>query len=194
MILDFIQNLQWVSSLIVFSTKINLPYPLYSTVWRCYLLHLIKQLFKKNHSTNYTLNDLGISLPVFLFKTSMKLHNITPKMVKNVTMNLDSSKESGPDCIPLVVLKKFRPEPLCILVELFKFVWKNLVFQIVGRSRWWSLDLRMLGKGLLLKTTVLLIFFLWLVKSLKKLINNRIFDHLEKCRLFSDFQYGFRSF
>ena len=52
----------------------------------------------------------------------------------------------------------------------------------------------MLGKGLLLKTAVLLIFFLWLVKSLKKLINNRIFDHLEKCRLFSDFQYGFRSF
>ena len=81
-----------------------------------------KATFLKNHSKNYTLNDLGISLPVFLFKTSMKLHNITPKMVKNVTMNLDSSKESGPDCIPLVVLKKFRPEPLCILVELFKFV------------------------------------------------------------------------
>ena len=31
-----------------------------------------------------------------------------------------------------------------------------------------------------------------LVKSLEKLINNRIVDHLEKCGLFSDFQYGFR--
>ena len=48
----------------------------------------------------------------------------------------------------------------------------------------------MLGKGLLLKTTALLASFLWLVKSLK---NNRIVDHLEKCGLFSDFQYGFRS-
>ena len=27
----------------------------------------------------------------------------------------------------------------------------------------------------------------------EKLVNNRIVDHLEKCGLFSDFQYGFRS-
>ena len=45
----------------------------------------------------------------------------------------------------------------------------------------------MLGKGQQLKITALLVFFLWLVKSLKNL------DHLEKCGLFSDFQYGFRS-
>ena len=30
-------------------------------------------------------------------------------------------------------------------------------------------------------------------KVFKKLVNNRIVDHLEKCGLFSDFQYGFRS-
>ena len=58
----------------------------------------------------------------------------------------------------------------------------------------WSLYLRMLGKGLLLKTTSLLVFFLWLVNTLKNLqIHNRIVDHLEKCGLFSDFQHGFRS-
>ena len=51
----------------------------------------------------------------------------------------------------------------------------------------------MLGKGLQPKTTTLLVFILWLVKSLIKLANNRIVDHLEKCDLFSDFQYGFRS-
>ena len=50
----------------------------------------------------------------------------------------------------------------------------------------------MLGKGLQQKTTALFVFLLWLVKSLKN-INNRIVDHLEKCGLFSDFQYGFRS-
>ena len=43
----------------------------------------------------------------------------------------------------------------------------------------------MLGKGLQLKTTTLLVFFLWLV-VFKKLLNNRIVDHLEKCGLFSD--------
>ena len=31
-------------------------------------------------------------------------------------------------------------------------------------------------------------------KVLEKLVNNRIVDHLEKCDLFSDFQYLFRSF
>ena len=50
----------------------------------------------------------------------------------------------------------------------------------------------MLGKGLLLKTTNLLLFFLWLVVC-EKPVNNRTADHLEKCGLFSDFQYGVRS-
>ena len=50
----------------------------------------------------------------------------------------------------------------------------------------------MLGKVLQLKTTALLLFFLWLVKS-EKLVNNRIVDHQEKCGFFSDFQYGCRS-
>ena len=30
-------------------------------------------------------------------------------------------------------------------------------------------------------------------KVFEKLVNNRTVDHLEKCDLFSDFQYGFRS-
>ena len=35
-------------------------------------------------------------------------------------------------------------------------------------------------------------FFLWLI-VFEKLVNNKIVDHLEKCGLFSDFLYGFRS-
>ena len=31
-------------------------------------------------------------------------------------------------------------------------------------------------------------------KIFEKLVNNRIVNHLEKCGLLSDFQYGFRSF
>ena len=31
-------------------------------------------------------------------------------------------------------------------------------------------------------------------KVFEKLVNNRIVDHLEKSGIFSDFQYGFRSF
>ena len=65
------------------------------------------KLLAKSFSQNFNLDDSGISLPVFLSRTNLKLHNIsiTLKMVKKVITNLDSSKASGPDCIPVVVLK-----------------------------------------------------------------------------------------
>ena len=65
------------------------------------------KLFAENFSLNSNLDDSGVSLPVFPSRTKMKLHDIsvTPKMVKMVITNLDSSKASGPDCIPVVVLK-----------------------------------------------------------------------------------------
>ena len=66
-----------------------------------------KKLFAEKFSRNSNLDDSDISLPVFSSGANLKLHNIsvTPKMVKKVIMNLDLSKASGPDCIPLVVLK-----------------------------------------------------------------------------------------
>ena len=65
------------------------------------------KLFAENFSESSNLDDLGISLPVFPSRTILKLHNISipPKMVQKVITNLDSSKASGPDCIPVVVLK-----------------------------------------------------------------------------------------
>ena len=71
------------------------------------------KLFAENLSMNSYLDDSVISLPVFPSITKLKLHNIsvTPKMVRKVVMNLDLSKASGPDCIPVVVLKNCEPEP-----------------------------------------------------------------------------------
>ena len=79
------------------------------------------KLFAKNFSKNSNLDDSGISLPVFPSRTNLKLHNIsvTPKMVKKVIMNLDLSKTSGPDCIPVVVLKNCEPGLSDILAEPF---------------------------------------------------------------------------
>ena len=80
-----------------------------------------EKLFAKNFSTNSNLYDLGIFLPVFPSRTNLKLHNIstTPKIVEKIIMNLDSSKASGPDCIPVVVLKSCEPELSFIVAELF---------------------------------------------------------------------------
>ena len=88
------------------------------------------KLFAKNFSKNSNLDDSGISLPVFPSKTNLKLHNIsvTPKMVKKVLMNLDLSKASGPDCIPVVVLKNCEPELSYILAELFNKCLKESCF------------------------------------------------------------------
>ena len=147
------------------------------------------KLFAENLFKKSNLDDLGISLPVFPSRTNLKLHNIsvTPKMVKKVIRNLDLSKASGPDCIPVVVLKSCEPELSYILAELFNKCLKESFFQIVGGFHQWSLYLRMSTAkkiNLQLKTTALLVFFLWLVKSLKKLVNDKIVDHLEKCGLF----------
>ena len=80
------------------------------------------KLFANNFSKNSILDDSGISLPVFFpSRTNLKLHNIsiTPKMVKKVITNLDSSKASGPDCIPVMVLKNYESELSYILAKLF---------------------------------------------------------------------------
>ena len=63
------------------------------------------KLSAKNFSKNSNLDELGISLPVFPSRTNLKLHNINiTRMAKKVIINLDSSKASGPDCIPTVNL------------------------------------------------------------------------------------------
>ena len=64
------------------------------------------KLLAENFSKNSNLDDLGITLPVFLSRTNLKVYNIsvTPKTVKKVIMNFDLSKACGPDCIAVVVL------------------------------------------------------------------------------------------
>ena len=49
----------------------------------------------------------------------VKSNAVTPKMIGKVIMNLDLSKASGPDYIPVVVLKNCEPELSYILAELF---------------------------------------------------------------------------
>ena len=75
------------------------------------------KLFAKNFSKNSNLNDSGISLPIFPSRTNQKLHNIsiTLSVVKKVITNLDSSKASSPDCIPVVVVKNCEPKLSYIL-------------------------------------------------------------------------------
>ena len=64
-----------------------------------------EKLFVENLSKKSNLDNLGISLLVFRFRTNPKLYNfsVTPKFLKMVMANLHSSKATGPDCISVVV-------------------------------------------------------------------------------------------
>ena len=85
---------------------------------------------------------------LFPSRTNLKLQNfsVTLKMNKKVIMNLDFTKASGSDCIPVVALKNCELELSYILAELLiKFLkescfpdcWKVLsvapVFKNVGK-------------------------------------------------------------
>ena len=103
-------------------------------------------------------------------------------------------KASGPDFIlPVVVLRNWEPELLYILAELFSVCLKELCC-----LEWWkvssvvsvfiNVEERSMTK-LYLTVSLLSVFS----KVFEKRVNNRLFDHLEKCGLFSGFQCGFRS-
>ena len=113
-------------------------------------------------------------------------------MVKKAITKLDISKASGPDCIPVVVLENCEPELSYILAELFKKCLKESCFP----DCWKVSSVVLVFKNVVERSAAQNyrpVSLLSVVsKVFKKLVNNRIVDHLEKSGLFSDFQYGFR--
>ena len=78
-------------------------------------------------------------------------------------MNLDLAMASGPDCVPVVVLKNCEPELSYILAGLkINMCLKESCFPDSWKV---SMYLKMLRNGLELKTTALLVFFLWFVDN-----------------------------
>ena len=91
---------------IVFSTKVNLLYLLFSTAQRCCLLHLIqKNCFQKSF-----LGTLLLKIQVSLYLLTLQeliwnyIISVTLKMIKKIITNLDLSKVFDHDCIPVVIL------------------------------------------------------------------------------------------
>ena len=102
-------------------------------------------------------------------------------MVKKVIKNIDSSKASGPDCIPVVVLKNYEPEHLYILAEHFDMCLKESCF-----PNFWEVSLVVPVfnnvRGTYTAKCYCLVNLLFLIsKIFEKLTNNRIVDHLQIC-------------
>ena len=131
------------------------------------------------------LDDLGISLPTFLSRTNLKLHDIhvTPKLVKKVMTNLYISKISGLDCISVVVPKKCWPESSYLLFELFNICLKDSYF-----PECWKVS----SMGPVFKRSMTKNYHP-VSEVFERHVNNKLVDHLKKCDLLSDIQYGSRS-
>ena len=114
-------------------------------------------------------------------------------MDKKVITNLDLSKASGPDCIPVVVLKNCEPELSYILTELFNKCLRKFCFPDCLKVSSVVPVFKNVGERSTAKNYRLVSLLSVVSKVFEKLVNNRIVDHLEKRGLFSDFQYGFRS-
>ena len=98
----------------------------------------------------------------------MKLHNlyVTPELVQKFITNLHLSKTCGLD-ISVLVLKKCEPGFSYILAELFNICLKELYFGDCWKMSSVVPVFENVGeRGLWHKTAALLVFFLWLVKSL----------------------------
>ena len=127
-----------------------------------------------------------VSLPVFPSRTNLKLHNIsvTPKMIRKIIMNLDLSKASGPDCIPVVVLKNCEPELSYILAELFNKCLKESCFPDCWKVSSVVPVFKNVGERSTAKNYCPVSLLSMVSKVFEKLVNNSIVGHLENCGLF----------
>ena len=99
-------------------------------------------------------------------------------------MNLDLSRASGPNCIPVLFLKKCEPELYYILAQLYNKCLKESYFS----DCWKVLSVAPVFKNVGERYTTGNYGPVNLVsvvsKIFEELVNNRIVDHLEKCGLF----------
>ena len=115
----------------------------------------MQNYFLKNFYKNSSLDDSGISLPIFPSRTNLKLHNI----IINIILH----------CIPVVVLKNCEPELSYILAELFNKYFKESCFPDCWKVSSVVPLFKNVGKVLQLKTTALLVFSL-VSKVFEKLV------------------------
>ena len=114
-------------------------------------------------------------------------------MFKKIVMKLHLSNDSGPDCIPVVVLKNCEPELSYISAELFNKCLKESHFLDCWKVSSVVPVFKNVGEGPTTKNYRPVSLVHVVSKVFEKLVNNRIGDHLENCGFFSDFHYSFRS-
>ena len=131
------------------------------------------KLFAENFSKSSNLDYSCISL--------------TPKMFKKVITNLNLSKASGPNCVPVVVLKNCEPELSYILAEFFNKCLKVSCFPDGWKVSSMVPVFKNIGERSTATNYCPVSLLSVVSKVFENLVNNRIVDHVEKCGIFPDF-------
>ena len=145
-------------------------------------------------AANSTIQEGEHTLPCFPLRTECVVPKpiITPKNITTIIHSLDSSKATGPDGIPIVVLKHCCPEIAPILSKLFNLCWSESTFP----ACWKTASVVPIPKKDGVKSdpkTYRPISLLPIIsKIFEHLLSKVIISHLEDHNLLSDCQYGFR--
>ena len=105
-------------------------------------------------------------------------------MIRKVEMNLNLSKASGPECIPVVFLKNCELEFSYILAKLLYKCLKECCFPDCWKVSSVVPVFKNFGERSTAKNFRPVSLLSVVSKVFEKLVNNRIVDHLEKCSLF----------
>ena len=120
----------------------------------------------------------------------MKIFFVTHFSGNKSIIFFDLKKASGPDCIPVLVLRKREHELSYILTEFFSMYLKESCFPACWKVSFVVSVFKNVGRG---RCTAQDYHPVNLLQNVFKKMVNRIVDHLKKWGVFSDFQYGFGS-
>ena len=153
------------------------------------------KLFAANFASNSTLDDQGHTLPDFPQLTDNQLNkfSVTAKEIGKLVKGLDSTKATGPDGIPVVVLKNISPELSPLLAKLFNCCLKEKCFPDIWKLSSVCPVFKNAGERSSPSQYRPISLLSVISKLLEAVINQRVLAHLSKNNLLSDKQYGFRS-
>ena len=153
------------------------------------------EVFGQSFSTNCSLSSLNHPIPNFPPRCSDTVSDIrvTPHSVARIISSLRNSIASGPDHIPVIVLKMCSPELSPVLSKLFNKCLSESSFPICWKCASVVPIFKNSGErsqpGNYRPISLLPI----ISKIFESVIKSVIVNHLESQNLLSDKQYGFRS-
>ena len=153
-------------------------------------------IFASKFAAHSTLDDLGCSPPDFPPVTDEKLCDlkVSAGQISQLIKELDSTKATGPDSIPVVVLKQLSPEISPILAKLFNRCMKEKCFPTTWKTSAVCPVFKNAGDKSAPSQYRPISLLSIISKLFESVINKRVLDHLVKNNLMSDVQYGFRSY